>query len=327
MKRVLITGGKGLIGSWVVKDLLKKGFTPVVYDLGKAAFRLPDLYNHVHVIDGNVLDSGHVESALSENRIDTVIHTAAITNLEKAQSHPDEVLQLNCQGTLNVLEASRKAGIKRVIYTSSRGVFGHIDDDRGYPTYRPVTENYRIKPYTIYGATKFFSECLGMNYARMYGLEFCALRFSMIYGPGKRTTHGSGAFHSVLIEESLLGNPVSVPKGGDEKDDLIYVRDVSQAIVRAALAPKVNHKVYNIGIGVASTPRDFAQAVGALIPQSQIQIGSGLDYLNRGYANYCIFDITRARVDLGYKPEYDLLRGIQDYIDILQRMKNHEAKR
>jgi UDP-glucose 4-epimerase len=218
--RVLVTGGKGFIGSWVVQELGDRGIEAVVFDLPGKPFVLPWVAPLAEVIEGDVASFDPVAGALAKN-VQAVIHAAALTNLEKAQSDPGETIRINNLGTVQVLEGSRKMGIQRVIYASSRGVLGHIDDEHGHPLYRPVDESYRIRPHTIYGASKSLSECLGQNYTRMYGLEFCSLRFSMIYGPGKRPTHGSGAFHSVLIEESLAGRPVTVPRGGEQKDDLI----------------------------------------------------------------------------------------------------------
>ena len=318
--KILVTGGKGFIGSRVVRDLIDRGESPVIYDLPQKPFLFPGIETSAEVIDGDVTDLERTTSAIRDSKAEVIVHTAGLTNVEKAQSQPSEAVRINIGGTLHLLDAARTLGIRRFVYTSSRGVFGHIEDDHGHPNYQPVSEEYRSNPYTIYGSTKFFCECLGLNYARTHGLEFCGLRFSMIYGPGKRPTHGSGAFHSVLIEESLAGRPVTIPRGAHQKDDLIYVKDVSQAIVLAALAPRISSPVYNIGTGVASTPIDFASAVRALLPRARIQIGPGLDYLGRGYQNYCIFDISRARADLGYQPRYDLVGGIRDYIDILRKV-------
>ena len=317
-RRVLVTGGKGFVGSWVVRDLQKQGLTPVVYDLADKSFVLPMMADPVQVVDGDVTDLESLIAALKDSKAEVIIHTAALTNVEKTQSKPEETIRINIQGTLNVLEAARRLGVRRVVYTSSRGVIGHIDDSYGHPHYLPVDEAYRCRPYTVYGSTKFFCECLGANYARMYGLQFCSLRFSMIYGPGKRPTHGSGAFHSVLIEEGLAGRAVAVPRGRDQKDDLIYVADVARAIVLAALSSKLSYDVYHIGTGVASTPVDFADAIKGLLPQARIEIGEGLDYLERGYQNYCIFDISRAKEDLGYHPEYSIMDGIRDYLERLR---------
>ena len=325
--KVLVTGGKGFIGSWVVKDLIDQGQSPVIYDLAHKPFLFPDIEKSIEVIEGDITDLETTISALRHSNAEIIIHTAALTNVEKAQFQPAETVRINIGGTLHLLEAARILRIRRFVYTSSRGIFGHIEDDHGHPTYQPVKEDYRSKPHTIYGSTKFFCECLGLNYARTHGLEFCGLRFSMIYGPGKGTTHGSGAFHSVLIEETLEGHPVTIPRGANQKDDLIYVRDVARATVLAALTPRVSSSLYNIGTGVASTPIDFACAVKALLPQAQIQIGPGLDYLSRGYQNYCIFDISRARSELGFEPRYNLTEGIQDYINTLKRVNGSEDRR
>ena len=170
----------------------------------------------------------------------------------------------------------------------------------------------------VYDVSKNASEGMGRNFARVYGIEFAALRFAGIYGPGKMARHSFTSLRSRLVEDPFAGKPVSLPDGGDQLDDMIYVDDIAEAIVMAALAPKLGYDAYNIASGEGHTLREFAAAVRAEIPGAQIEIGPG----SRQYGphhNYAIFDITRARTDLGWSPRFPIAAGVHDYVEILRR--------
>jgi UDP-glucose 4-epimerase len=171
----------------------------------------------------------------------------------------------------------------------------------------------------VYSASKILAEEAGRQFAESFGLEFVALRFSTIYGPGKKARHGPIGVYSRIIENAMLGVPTVVEKGGDERDDLVYVRDVAQGIVRALTADRVGHWVYNMGGGGVCSLGDFAAAVRQVLGDVRIDIGGGRDPLGLGPI-YGRLDITRAARDLGYAPEYDLARGIADYAESLRRL-------
>jgi UDP-glucose 4-epimerase len=162
---------------------------------------------------------------------------------------------------------------------------------------------------------------MGRNYARMRGLQFLALRFAQIYGPGKLQRHGPYGLHSRLIEGPLAGRAVKIEQGGEQLDDVIYVDDAAEAIILALLHEKPSYDAYNISAGVGTTLREFADAVCTAIPGAKIEIGPGLDFRGLG-ANYCgILDNTRARKDLGYSPKFDLVRGVAHYVETMRRLK------
>jgi UDP-glucose 4-epimerase len=230
--------------------------------------------------------------------------------------------KINAEGTLNVLEAARIVGtIQRFVYTSSKAVYGAITGEYGHPTYRPIPEDGPKNPTLVYDATKLVGEHMGLNYQRTFGLDFVAVRFASTFGPGKLARHGPVSWHSKLIENAMLGKPARLPKGGDQPDDMIYHRDIAQGIVRACFAANPEHRVFNIGRGVAATMRQFAEAVRRVIPGAVLDIGPGLDYFGLGIPYYCVFDISRARKELGYEPEYDFEKGVKDYVETMQRLK------
>jgi UDP-glucose 4-epimerase len=183
-----------------------------------------------------------------------------------------------------------------------------------------VHEDDPQRPTLVYDVCKGAAEGIGRNYARDHDLEFIALRFSQIYGPGKVARHGNYGVLSRIIEGPVHGEAVDIPQGGDQRDDMIYVDDVAEGTVLAALHERPRYTEYNISRGTGTTLRDLADVVRATVPGARIRIGGGLDYLGFGVNYSCIMDNTRAREDLGFRPKFDLAGGVHDYVAEMKRL-------
>ena len=313
---VLLTGGTGAIGCFVTRELINRGHFPVVvgrhFDKDLMSDLDPASYFH---IDGQVENLGFLIEAVQKSEATRIIHLAAM--LDECQEDPFAAVQVNIVGATNVVEAARRCGVKRVVFTSSKRAMGPIGGVHGYPAYKPITEKYLPRPLLMYDITKFASEIIGNNYESIYGIEFVSVRFAQSYGPRRWTRANPGlvAVRSKIIENAMLGKPVRIPKGGDGRDDCIYVRDVADGVVRACLADELKHRLFHIGTGCAVTLREFGQAVIRLIPGAEIEIGTGTDYRDDvGYRFECIYDISLARKELGFEPKFDVDRGVADYI-------------
>ena len=157
-----------------------------------------------------------------------------------------------------------------------------------------------------------------MNYAHSHGVDFIALRFAATYGPGRMARHGALAIRSAIVENAFYGRPTVVKQGGEQQDDFVYTKDVAQGLVKALKADRVTHRVFNIGTGKGSTLSAAAAVIRQAVPGATIDIGPGTDY-GTGSGRYCIFDISRAREELGYEPAFDHEAGILDYLAVLSR--------
>ena len=195
-------------------------------------------------------------------------------------------------GTVNLLEAAHQAGVGRVIYTSC-AVTTATPRRRRTAMCRSPNTAARARYYDV---SKNASEGMGRNYARVYGIEFAALRFAGIYGPGKMARHSFTALRSQMVEEPFAGKPFHLPDGGDQLDDMIFVDDVAEAIVTALLAPKLGFDAYNIASGEGHTLREFAAAIRTEIPGADVEIGPGTRQYGPGH-NYAIL-ISAAKADL-----------------------------
>jgi UDP-glucose 4-epimerase len=125
------------------------------------------------------------------------------------------------------------------------------------------------------------------------------------------------------VENPANGLPFRLPQGGDEKDDFIYNKDSAHGIYLACMAKNPKSRVYNIGTGVGVTLNDVARVVRKHLPHAEIEIGPGLNFLGMPYPASSVYDISRARAELGFAPQYDLERGIADYLDSLKRLKGN----
>lgn len=310
---ILLTGGLGVNGAWVTRKLVERGYRPIVLENRIDTSLIgPEIAGKIDLVETDITDLEALIEVFGKHKIQRVVHMAAL--ITGIQAELLKGFEVNASGTVNVLEAASKTGVERVVYTSSRAAYGHIDGVNAHPHYEPIKEDHPQRPFLVYDVCKVASEGMGRNFARMRGLQFVALRFSQIYGPGKLQRHGPYGIFSQLIESPLAGKPVKIARGGDQRDDVIYVDDIAEAIVLAVLHRRPSYDVYNISRGVGTTLHDFAHAVRQVVPEAQIDIGGGLDYHGLG-ASYCgIMDNTRARTDLGFEPKFDLVRGVAHYV-------------
>jgi UDP-glucose 4-epimerase len=204
------------------------------------------------------------------------------------------------------------------VYSEAKGEYAH-------PTYKPINEDYPTETVMgFYGLTKLFGEKIGFQYEQKHGITFVALRLSSTYGPGKLLKHGASSATTIqarIIENAMLGKLTRISQGLDQKNDFIYYKDVAKGIVLACTVEGMKDRIFNIGSGHASTLGDFAKAIRRMYPNAEIEIGPGLDYLKLGRNAYNIYDISRAKNELGFSPEFDPERAVEDYVEMLHRWK------
>ena len=252
-----------------------------------------------------------------------MVHTAAYISALSAK-HPAESVEINVMGTVNVLEAARAANVERVVYTSAKGVYGPFRGEYGSPDYKLVTEDHPKDPKRIYDSAKLMGENATLYWGTL-GLDVVVLRFATTYGPGKTSRHGNMGVTSQIIEQPASGQPFRIAQGGDEKDDFIYNKDSALGIYLAAVAKNLDSRVFNIGTGIGVTLKDVAAILRKHLPNAVIDVGPGLNFLGSPYPMHGVYDISRAQKELGYRPEYDLERGVADYLESLQRLKLQAA--
>jgi UDP-glucose 4-epimerase len=321
--RVLITGGMGVIGAEASRKFVREGHRPVLYSRHRDESLIRDIVDKVDIELGSILDRARLAEVFKSRGITHVVHTAAYISALSAK-HPAESVEINVMGTVNVLEAARAANVERVVYTSAKGVYGPFRGEFGSPTYKPVIEDHPKDPKRIYDSAKLMGENATLYWGTL-GLDVVVLRFATTYGPGKTARHGNMGVTSQIIEQPASGQPFRIAQGGDEKDDFIYNKDSALGIYLATTAKYLNDRVFNIGTGVGVTLKDVAAILRRHLPKAVIEVGPGLNFLGSPYPMHGVYDISRAQKELGFQPEYDLERGIADYLESLQRLKLQAA--
>jgi UDP-glucose 4-epimerase len=317
--KVLITGGLGVNGAVTARLMVQEGLCPVLMDNRMDLTLMGDIKDRVDIVIGDICDQSALEKAVDDHKITHIAHLAALMP-EPAEANPRLGVKVGVDGTINILEVARAKNIKRVVFTSSKAAYGEITGEYAPPTCKPVREDHPRVPADLYGSIKVCCEELGRYYRETYGIEFIALRFVSIYGPGKEARHGPLSFYGQLIEKARSGEQWSIPQGGDQLNDAVYVGDVGHSIYLAIKAPAPEQWTFNIGTGKAWTPRDFLNAAAKLFPHHKIELGPGPSKLGRSKQSYCVFDISAAEKYLGYEPAYDVERGVRDYVATLERL-------
>ena len=317
--KVLITGGMGVNGAVTARLMVRDGLRPVLLDNREDFILMQDIKDKVDCVIGDVCDPNFLTQVVEDFKIDCIAHLAALMP-EPAEADPRLGIRVGADGTVNILEVARAKNIKRVVFTSSKAVYGEINGEEGPPNYKPVREDYRKTPADLYGSIKVCCEELGRYYREAYGIEFIALRFVSIYGPGKEARHGPLSFYGQLIERAREGAKWVIPEGGDQRNDAVYVGDVGRSVFLALKAPAPGAWTFNIGTGKAVTPRDFLNAAAELFPNHRIELGPGPSKLGRSKQSYCVFDISAAKEHIGYEPGYSVEEGVRDYVATMDRL-------
>ena len=320
---VLVTGGTGLIGAYVTRQLVDAGYQVTIYDLTPDREFLNDLLSPVQleavtVIRGDVTDLPALLHATKNSGAQRIIHLAALLG-EKSNDNPPMSLQVNCGGMLNVLEAALNCGIKRVVWASSVGVWGLAS--KRPPG--PVANEALHSPSDLYGACKSLNERFSKHYRRVYGLDCIGLRYSLVYGYGKARTiaRGTGAdFMIELIDKPASGLPGVVP-AGEAILDFVHVEDAARATLLACEAAPIKPVALNVG-GYRASLREAAEMVKAALPGANIAVEDGSW---KGVNHH--YDLSVAAAAIGYSPRITLDEGLRENIAQIQRRLATRATR
>ncbi|EMA05071.1 Nucleoside-diphosphate-sugar epimerase [Haloarcula vallismortis] len=307
---VLVTGGTGFLGSYVVEDLIEHGHDVVAYDLSTDDHILSELgvADDVTIRRGDVSEATDVIRAVKETGTTHIVHLAALLT-NTARDNPRAGLDVNIKGTNNVFEAARTLDdqIERVAWASSAAVYA---PPHNYAA-EYVDESELVYPDTLYGATKEYNEHQARVYHEDYGVDHVGLRPTVAYGPYRET--GGSAFLANIIEKPALGEPFSV-EYGDQVIDWQHARDIAQAFRKATFVDEesLSQRIYNVR-GVLATIREAANAVREIVPDAD------LDVSDEGELPWTQnLDMTAAQDDLGYEVEYGLEAGFRSYINTLR---------
>jgi len=270
---VLITGGAGFIGSNLAAALLEKGYSLRILDdlsTGKRSNLALD-NPRVELIEGDVADAALVAQVM--RGCQAVVHLAAVASVQASVEGPARTHQSNFVGTLNVCEAMRQTGVKRVLFASSAAVYGNKSEGES------IVEDTAKSPLTPYASDKLASEQYLDFYRRQHGLEPVIFRFFNVFGPRQDPSSPYSGVISIFCEQALKGLPITLFGDGEQTRDFIYVGDLVQILLQALKAPQVQEGAINVGLNRATTLKQMlvalGEVVGALPPVTYAPARSG----------------------------------------------------
>ncbi|HTY39269.1 MAG TPA: NAD-dependent epimerase/dehydratase family protein [Bacteroidota bacterium] len=300
--KVLITGGAGFIGSNIVEHFHKDGEV-VVLDSLRSGFERNLAGYRVRFIKGSVTDKSAVEAAA--DGVDYIFHLAALVSVPESMENPGETVDINVHGTLNVLDAARKHGVKKVVISSSAAIYGDN------PVV-PKIETMIPEPKSPYAITKLDAE----YYAKMYTAEFSVpvvcLRYFNVFGPRQNPKSQYAAAVPIFVDRALRNQDITIYGDGEQTRDFVFVKDVVAANDLAARSDATG--VFNIACGGRITIKDLASTIiGLTRSSSQIRFAPE----RAGDVKHSQADISRA-LGIGFKPAFALDAGLQPTIEYLK---------
>jgi nucleoside-diphosphate-sugar epimerase len=299
--KALVTGGAGFIGSNLVRLLLRNNHSVTVLDdLSTGYLKNLDGLD-VKFIQGDICNAALAENAAEGN--DVIFHLAASVGRQKSLNNPQRDSEVNLIGTTNVLEAARKSGVGRVVYTSSAAIFGEL-------LTMPIAEDHPINPDSPYGVSKLAGEKQALCYADLYDIQVVCLRYFNVYGIHQRFD----AYGNVIpIFAQRLHNlqPITIYGDGEQTRDFVNVKDVAMANFLSATVAS-NSGVYNIGSGTNITINALAGMMKAI---TGIDVPIAYAPMRPADVKHCRAEITKAQGDLNFKPDGDIKSGLTEYLN------------
>jgi UDP-glucose 4-epimerase len=301
---VLVTGGLGYIGSYVVRDLLDRGWRVRVLD---NRYRCdPDVaaevtaLTGVEAVEGDIRYAHAVEAALLG--VEAVVHLAAVC-MNKSIADPTESLDVNLMGTQNVLDAAARAGVRRIIYASSASVYGD-------PQSLPMKETDPLSPITPYCVAKMAGEQMLSFYAKRTNMSWLALRFFNVYGPGQPTDAYYTSVVLTFLNRIASGESPIIDGKGEQTMDFVHVRDVARS-VGMALDAEASGEALNVGTGTQTSIAELADLLVRSVGSDAVPIFRPREVL----VTQREASVDRIRDVLGWYPTIDIEEGIRSILD------------
>jgi len=299
--KLLVTGGAGFIGSHVADAAIAAGYDVHVMDdmSGGRQENIPAKATF-HELDICSADAAEV---IRREKFDILCHHAAQMDVRKSVADPKFDANINVLGFLNLMEAGRESGLKKVTFASTGGAI------YGEPDYAPQDENHALRPLSPYGITKRVTEHYLYFYQQTYGIDYVALRYANVYGP-RQNPHGEAGVVAIFSERLLKGEPVFINGPGKQTRDYVFVGDVVRANM-AALDFK-GSDIFNVGTGVETDVNTLFHHIRELAGSSAQEAHAPA---KAGEQMRSVLSYAKAEKKLGWKPEKDLKSGLAETVE------------
>lgn len=314
MKRYLVTGGAGFIGSHIADALLRQGHAVKIFDNFSTGSmtnieRLAGLRHAglLEVATGDIRDRDAVAEAVRD--VEIVFHQAAFVSVAESMMNPGECLDINIGGTTTLLEAARNSGVRRVVLASSAAVYGNSE---ALPLSEDAAASSTLSPYAL---SKQVNEMLGAYYAHAYGLQVVALRYFNVYGPRQPPNSAYAAAIPIFINKMWRNEPVTVFGDGSQTRDFVYVGDVVRANLMASEHPHASGCVVNVCSGAETSLLDLLRLMRNFFPDAPEHV---LAPPRVGDIYRSLGSTARAEQCIGFSAQVPLSQGLASTVEWLQ---------
>ena len=255
MMRILVTGGAGFIGSHTVDALAARGGHEISIIDDLSAGKREQVNSRAHFYQADLRDAAAVRGVIERERPEVLVHLAAQMDVRRSVADPAFDAQVNLVGFLNLMEAGREHGLRRVVFSSTGGaIYGEQDEF-------PCGEDHPLRPVSPYGVAKLATEAYLFFYKVQYGIDYAALRYGNVYGP-RQDPHGEAGVVAIFCGRMLEGKSVTIYGDGEQTRDYVFVGDVVRANVAAA-SSNVSGAV-NVGTGIETSVNDLYHTLGTV---------------------------------------------------------------
>ncbi len=301
--QVLVTGGAGFIGSFVVEELVRLGKEVIILDNFRSGKRenLAAVSDRVKIVDGDIRSIDTLDRVM--RGVKSVYHLA-VEPLTIGLIDPFLMDSVNSTGTLNVLYLAKKHKVQRFNYISSSEVYGTAQ-------YVPMDEKHPLIPYTTYAASKLAGEAYVRSFHNCYDMDYTLIRPFNAYGPRHRTDSYSAVIFQFL-QRYLNDKPPTIYGTGNQTRDLTFVKDSARGIVLAGESENTINDAINIGSGAETSVNEIAAVMAQVLGKDLAPV-----YAKErpGDVMRHLADVSKARKSIGYTPQYSFLEGIQETVD------------
>jgi nucleoside-diphosphate-sugar epimerase len=308
MSLYLVTGGAGFIGSNIVKELILRKQNIRVLDnfsTGKRENLAPFYdYSGFEMIEGDLRSFHIVRDSIKG--ADFVLHQGALPSVPRSVKDPITTNEVNINGTLNVLEASREFNVKRVVFASSSSVYGDS-------VLLPKVENMPVAPLSPYALSKYAGERYCQIFYKLYGIETVALRYFNVFGPNQDPTSQYSAVIPKFIKQIREGRQPVIYGDGLQSRDFTYVSNNVEAILMACTQANIAGEVFNIASGMSYTLHDLVNHINQLLA---VKIGPIFENTRLGDVRHSLASINKAKEKLKFHVNIDFFQGLEKLINI-----------
>jgi UDP-glucose 4-epimerase len=317
-KKVLVTGGLGFIGSNLTTQLVKLGATVTIVDnmiprLGGNLFNVKEIVDHIHINFSDVRDSHSMDYLVNEQ--DFIFHLAGQVNHVDSIRNPIQDLDINCRGTLVLLESCRKNNRNaKIIFSGTRGEYGSS-------VKLPVAEDHPTNPKGIYAVTNLTAEKMVLVYHDVHKISGICLRITNTYGPRHQMAHDEYGVLNWFIRKAIDNEAVPVFGDGRILRDFIYVDDLVDCFLRVAISPQAYGEVFNVGSGVPISFIDLAKRIVQIAGTGKATFTEFTQERKEVEPGDYYTDISKIKRVVGWEPKTELEEGLRRTIEFYRKYR------